>query len=211
MDGTLLDTAPDLSAAVNHMLRRLGRAELEREKVTRMVGRGMRVLMERALSATGPMTTALVEEALPIFLQYYETHIAEQTRPYPGAGEALARLSACEAQLAICTNKPEHLTRKLLIAFGWERSFAAVVGGDTTVARKPDPAPLFAAIERAGGGRAVLIGDSINDTETAKAAGLPCVAVTFGYRDRPADALGATRLINRYEELVPTLLELGAN
>lgn|GEM_PF-7045717 len=171
-----------------------------------MIGRGMRVLMERVLTATGLMTADLVEKALPIFLSYYQAHIADQTQAYPGAGKALEALRARGARLAICTNKPEGLTRKLLSAFGWEKHFAAVVGGDTTAARKPHPTPLFVAIERSGGGRAVLIGDSINDTETAKAAALPCLAVTFGYRDRPAEELGATRLIDRYDELIPILL-----
>jgi phosphoglycolate phosphatase len=209
LDGTLLNTAPDLSAAVNHMLAQLGRSRLDCGTVTKMIGRGMRVLMERALTATGPMTAALVEEALPIFLEYYEEDLTERTRPYPGAAEALNDLRARGVRLAICTNKPERLTRKLLNAFGWEAEFQAVVGGDSTVARKPNPTPLFAAIERAGGGRAVLVGDSINDTETAKAARLPCVAVSFGYRDRPAEALGATRLIDSYDDLLPVLLALG--
>jgi len=209
LDGTLLNTTPDLSAAVNHMLRQLGRRQLAQEAVTKMIGRGMRVLMERALTATGELTPELVEQALPIFLGYYEARIADRTRPYPGAGEALEQLRGQRAHLAICTNKPERLTRKLLKAFGWEEHFAAIVGGDTTAARKPDPTPLFAAIEQAGSGRAVLIGDSINDTETAKAADVPCVAVTFGYRDRPAEELGATRLIHSYDQLLPTLCAFG--
>jgi phosphoglycolate phosphatase len=211
LDGTLLDTAPDLSRAINHMLLRLGRPELEEERITRMIGRGMRVLVERALMATRGATKPLVEEALPMFLEHYEAQIADRTRPYPGAAEALKQLIAQDTRIAICTNKPERLTRKLLALLGWEKYFASVIGGDTTAARKPDPLPLLAAIERAGGGRAVLIGDSINDTETARAAGLPCVAVTFGYRDCPAEALGATRLLDRYDQLLPTLLEIGRN
>jgi phosphoglycolate phosphatase len=211
LDGTLLDTAPDLSRAINRMLVRLGRPQLEEERITRMIGRGMRVLVERALTATGEATGPLVEKALPIFLEHYEAQIADQTRPYSGAAEALEQLSAQNTRLAICTNKPERLTRKLLTAFGWEKYFAAIVGGDTTAARKPDPLPLLTAIDKAGRGRAILIGDSINDTETARAAGLPCVAVTFGYRDRPPEALGATRLIKRYDQLLPTLLEVSAD
>jgi phosphoglycolate phosphatase len=208
LDGTLLDTAPDLCRAVNYMLVRLGRVELERERITKMIGRGMRVLVERALTATGRATREMVDEALPVFLEYYEAHIADQTHPYPGAAEALKQLITHGARLAICTNKPEQLTRKLLAIFDWEKHFASIVGGDTTTARKPDPTPLLTAVERAGGGRAVLIGDSTNDTETAKAAGLPSIAVTFGYRDRPAEALDATCLIDSYEALLPTLVAL---
>jgi phosphoglycolate phosphatase len=211
LDGTLLNTAPDLAEAVNHMLGHFDRPKLEPDRIAKMIGRGMRVLMERALLATGSMTPALTEAALPIFFQYYEAHLADQTHPYDGVIDALELLRSSGARLAICTNKPERLTRALARVFRWEKYFAAIVGGDTVGSRKPDPAPLLAAIERAGGGRSILIGDSINDTETAKAAGLPCVAVTFGYRDGPAEMLGATRLVDHYEQLVPVLLEIASS
>jgi phosphoglycolate phosphatase len=211
LDGTLADTGPDLTDALNHMLVRLGRDEVPGARVIEMVGHGMRDLVERGLAATGPVSPALVEKGLPIFLEYYEAHIADGSRAYEGAGAAFDLLRMRGVTLAICTNKPERLTRKLLAAFGWTERFASVVGGDTLPVRKPDAAPLREAISRAGGGAAVLVGDSITDIQTAGAAGLPCIAVTFGFRDRPAEALGATALIDRFDQLVPALEKLSEN
>ncbi len=114
-------------------------------------------------------------------------------------------LAARGVKLAICTNKPERLTHLLVDALGWTGRFAAVVGGDTLAVRKPDPAPLHEAIARAGGGRAAFVGDSITDAETAKAAGLPFVAVSFGFSDRPVAELGADAVIDSYAELIPAL------
>jgi len=208
LDGTLADTSPDLTDALNYMLTQLGRKPVPGAHVIEMVGRGMRNLMERALAATGPMTPALVEKALPIFLQYYAVHIADRSRPYEGVTVALDLLRARGAKLALCTNKPEQLARKLLAAFGWSERFASVVGGDTLPARKPDPASLREAIRQAGGGPAVLVGDSIIDIQTAAAAGVPCVAVTFGFRDRPAKELGATALIDHFDQLAGALQKL---
>lgn len=208
LDGTLANTAPDLTDALNHMLAQLGREPLPQAKVLGMIGRGVRVLVEKGLDATGPMTPALVEEGLPIFFEYYEAHIADKTLPYEGAEDALDLLRARGARLAICTNKPERLTRKLLAAFHWTDHFASVIGGDTLPLRKPDPAPLREAISQAGGGPAVLVGDSIIDIETALAAGVPSLAVTFGFRDRPAEDLGADGLLDRFEQLLPALERL---
>ncbi len=210
LDGTLADTAADLTEALNYTLVRMGRERVPGPRVIEMVGRGMRNLLERGLAATGSVTPALVEEAVPIFLEYYAAHLADSSRPYAGVEAALDELAARGVRLAICTNKPERLSRKLLAAFGWTARFASVVGGDTLAVRKPDAAPLREAIERADGGRSVLVGDSITDVETAVAAGVPCVAVTFGYRDRPAEELGATRLIERFADLVPALEGLTA-
>ncbi len=209
LDGTLADTAADLTASLNHMLVRMGRARLPGARVTEMVGGGMRNLLERGLAATGVVTPALVEAGVPTFLEYYKAHIADESRPYAGAEAALDELTARGVRLAICTNKPERLTHLLLAAFGWTERFASVIGGDTLPERKPAAEPLWEAIRRAGGGRGVLVGDSITDVETAVAAGLPCVAVTFGFRDRPAEELGATRLIGGFEELVAALEGLG--
>lgn len=190
------------------MLAKLDRDQLSQERVIKMIGGGMRLLIERALTATGTIWPDLVNAALPLFLDYYENHLADHTRAYEGVNEALDTLSSGGAKLAICTNKPERLTRKLLQAFAWEERFTAIVGGDTLKARKPDPRVLQEAIRLAGGGRAVLIGDSITDVETARAAKIPSVIMTFGYRDRSAKELGATRLVASYDQLVPALLKL---
>jgi len=209
LDGTLADTAADLTAALNHSLEQLGRSPLSVNDVRRMVGHGARTLLRRGLSATGVVTEDLVEQAFPLFIDYYEVHIADHTRPFEGVDVALAALDDQGVRLAICTNKPEALTHKLIAALGWEGRFDAIVGGDTFPQRKPDPAPVHEAIARAGGGRAAFVGDSISDTDAARAAGIPCIALTFGFSDRPADQLGATALVDHYDQLLPALERLG--
>ena len=209
LDGTLVDTAPDLTAALNHTLGELGRAPVSREAVRHMVGHGVRALLEKGLAATGGTRPDLVDAGFPIFLDHYEKHIADESRPFAGVEAALDALAARGVKLAVCTNKLEPLARELIGALGWRDRFAAVVGGDTLPVRKPDPAPLFEAIARAGGGRAAYVGDSITDTDTARAANIPCVAVTFGFSDRPPEQLGADILIDHFDDLLPALERLG--
>lgn len=208
LDGTLVDTAPDLTASLNHALAHLGRPPIDPESVRHMVGHGVRALLRQGLEATGTCDETLIDAGFPVFLAYYSTHIADHSRPFPGVDAALDALAAQGVTLALCTNKLESLATELVNALGWQNRFAAIVGGDTLPVRKPDPAPLFEAIARAGGGRAAFVGDSITDTDTARAAGLPCIAVTFGFRDRPADDLGATLLIDHFDELLPALRTL---
>jgi phosphoglycolate phosphatase len=205
LDGTLADTAPDLAASLNHALAALGRATVPPDSVRNLIGHGGRALLRRGLAATGEAPEALVEEGYLILLDHYGAHLSEGTAPYPGIGEALDSIEAAGAALAVCTNKPEALTLRLLDALGWPGRFAAGVGGDTLPVRKPDPAPLLEAIDRAGGGRAVLVGDSITDADTARAARVPFVAVSFGFSDRPVEALGADAVIHGYGELIGAL------
>ena len=208
LDGTLADTAPDLAAALNHALGALGREAIPPALVRQLVGHGARAILRRGLGATGEASEALVEEGFPIFIDYYAANICNGTKAFPGVEAALDALAAGGTALALCTNKPERLTHALLDALGWADRFQSVVGGDTLIVRKPDPAPLHEAIARAGGGRAAFVGDSITDADTAKAAGLPFVAVSFGYSDRPVEALGAAALIHDYEDLIPALARL---
>lgn len=205
LDGTLADTAADLAAALNHALAAIGRPAVPVESVRGLIGHGARAMLRKALAATGEASDALVEENYPVLLDYYRQHICEATRPYPGIDAALDTIEAAGARVAVCTNKAEALTHALLAGLGWERRFAAVVGGDTLPQRKPDPAPLREAVARAGGGRAVLVGDSITDAETARAAGVPFVAVSFGFRDRPLEALGADAVIDHFDQLTGAL------
>jgi len=209
LDGTLADTAPDLTAALNHALNAMGRESIPAEDVRHMVGHGARALLRKGLAATGEVSEELIEQGFHLFIDYYEDHIADHSRPFEGVEDTLAALEAQGVTIAICTNKLEGLTHRFLRAMGWEGRFAAVVGGDTLDVRKPDPAPLFAAIERSGGeGPAAFVGDSITDTDTARAAGLPCVALSFGFSDRPPEELGADRLIDHWNELIPALAGL---
>jgi phosphoglycolate phosphatase len=209
LDGTLADTAPDLTAALNHALAALGRPPIPPEDVRHMVGQGVRALLQKGLAATGEVSEALIDQGFPIFFAYYEAHVADHSYAFEGVEETLDALVADGVTIAVCTNKLEALTHVFLNAIGWENRFAAVIGGDTLDVRKPDPAPLFAAIERAGGALpAAFIGDSITDTDTARAAGIPCVALSFGFHDRPPEQLGADRLIDHWNELIPALASL---
>jgi len=210
LDGTLADTAPDLTASLNHTLRTLGRDPIPEARVRHLVGHGARALIRRGLTETGTAAEELVEEGFPIFIDYYADHICEGTRPYDGVEEALDVLAARGVALAICTNKPEALTFALLEALGWTDRFRGIVGADTLPVRKPDPAPLREAIARAGGGPAAFVGDSITDADTARAAAIPLIAVSFGFSDRPVEALGADAVIDHYRELLPALERLPA-
>jgi phosphoglycolate phosphatase len=208
LDGTLADTSPDLAAALNHALVQLGRPQVPTDSVRHLVGHGARALLRRGLAATGEAPEELVEEGFPIFIDHYLHHICVGTRPYEGVEAALDRLTTQGIRVAVCTNKAEVLTFAVLDALGWRDRFDAIVGGDTFPVRKPDPAPLYEAIARAGGGRAAFVGDSITDADTAKAAALPFVAVSFGFSDRPVEALGANAIIHRYDQLEAALAGL---
>ncbi len=208
LDGTLADTVPDITSALNHALVMMGRPSLSAEEVRGLVGHGARRLIQRTLSITGEASDLLVDRAYTWFMDYYLDHPCGATRPYPGAAEALDLLADQGLSLGICTNKPEAISRALLDALGWSGKFASLVGGDTLAVRKPDPAPLFEAVRRAGGGRAAFVGDSIVDGDAARAAAMPFVAVTFGYSDRPADSLGADLCIDHYQALAGALVKL---
>lgn len=210
LDGTLADTAPDLAAVLNHVLTALGRPPVPVDSVRHLVGHGARALLRRGLAATGEASEELVEAGFPLYLQHYSANICRGTRAYPGIEAALDDLAARGVALAVCTNKLESLTLKLLDALGWSGRFRAVVGGDTLATGKPDPAMLHEAVARAGCGRAAFVGDSITDADTARAAGFPFVAVSFGFSDRPASELGADAVIDGFDELVPALERLGS-
>ena len=211
LDGTLADTAPDLAAALNHALEQLGRPTIEPGTVRHLVGHGARALLRRGLAKSGASDEALVEQGFPHFMDFYAANICIGTTAFAGVDAALDGLKARGVRTAICTNKPESLSRLLIGALGWEGRFDALVGGDTLPVRKPDPAPLHEAIARAGGGRAAFVGDSIVDADTARAAALPFVAVSFGFLDRPVEQLGADAVIDSFDELLPALQSLAPN
>lgn len=208
LDGTLADTAPDLAASLNHALGAVGRRGIKPDSVRNLVGHGAKALLRRGLAVTGEASEELVEQAYPAFMDYYGANICVGTRIFPGVEQALDDLTARGVTIAVCTNKPESLTHLLIEALGWTGRFAAIVGGDTLAVRKPDPTPLFETIARAGGGKAAFVGDSITDADTAKAAKLPFVAVSFGFSDRPVAQLGAHAVIDHYAELTGALARL---
>ncbi|BBB12036.1 phosphoglycolate phosphatase [Sphingopyxis sp. FD7] len=208
LDGTLVDTLGDLAAAVNHALALMDRAPLADAAVRPMIGRGAKYMLEQGLIASGGAPEGAVERLYPELLRFYDAHIAVQSRPFPGAIAALDRLDALGVRAAVVTNKVEGLARKLLGELGLADRMATIIGGDTLGQAKPSPAPIRAMIERCGGGRAAFVGDSILDVQAARAAGIPSVAVGFGFLDGPVTELGADHVINHFDELVPLLARL---
>jgi len=211
LDGTLVDTAPDLVAAANHVLEHVGLPPIGEKDLRPFVGHGARVMVERAIGPAGDkLTPAEREELLERYLDYYGRNIAVGSRPFEGAVAALERFQGAGAKLAVCTNKVESLSRSLLDALDLSRFFAAVAGRDTLTASKPDPEHLLGTIRLAGGDatRAVMIGDSRVDVATAKAARVPVIAVSFGYTDTPVAELHPEAAIDHYRELEPAILAL---
>lgn len=205
LDGTLVDTAGDLTAAVNHALSLLDRAPLTEARVRPMIGLGAKHMLEQGLRATGGVPEGAVDRLYDELLRHYDAHICVHSRAFPGIEDALDRLDSLGVRSAVATNKTEALARRLLGELGLADRMAAIVGGDTVGVRKPSPAPIWAMIEQAGGGRTAFVGDSIYDVMAAKSAEVPSVLVTFGFLDRPAAEFGADHVIDHYDELIPLL------
>jgi len=205
LDGTLVDSAPDIHAAANVMLAALGRAPLDLSQVTSFVGNGVAKLVERCLAATGGADEALGARAFGIFREAYHAAPAVLTRPYPGVEGALDALAGAGCALGLCTNKPEGPTRQVLEGLGLARHFGAVVGGDTLAVMKPDPAPLELCLERLGAAPAdgLYVGDSETDAATARAAGLPFALFTRGYRKSPVESFETVLSFDDFAALAP--------
>jgi phosphoglycolate phosphatase len=201
LDGTLVDTAPDLTNALNDVLTRHGHAAVSAEAVRASVGLGARVMIEEALRRAG--VTDDVDGMLAEFLIHYETNIARESRPFPGAVAALEALASGGARLAVCTNKREYLSRRLLQALELEGYFSVIAGRDTFAVAKPDPGHLTGVVALAGGepSRAVMVGDSAVDVRTAKAASVPVILVSFGYAASPLDGLDPDAMIDHFDAL----------
>jgi phosphoglycolate phosphatase len=210
LDGTLVDTGPDLTDALNHALRALGRPPVAEAAVRDMVGSGALRLIERGLAATGEDAEGLRRAMMPLFLEHYAANIAVRSRPYPGCAAALDALRAAGSTLAICTNKRTDLSRLLVDALGWSGRFAAIVGSDAVPARKPDPGHLLATIAAAGGdpADALFVGDTHFDSQAAQAAGVPFIAVGFGFAAEPVEGLGADAVIAHFDALIPSIAAL---
>ncbi|MCM0613459.1 phosphoglycolate phosphatase [Marinobacter sediminum] len=211
LDGTLVDSAPDLAAAVDQMLENLGRTPAGIDKVRNWVGNGASVLIRRALAGqtdwepAGPKDDALFKDALAIFYHAYEQINGQHSVVYEGVEACLARLKEHGCSLGVVTNKPEQFVAPLLEQMGLDHWFDISIGGDTLPVKKPDPAPLLHAMEALGGtpGTTVMVGDSAADINAALAAGLPCVAVRYGYNfGQPVDALGADAVVDSLAELL---------
>lgn len=205
LDGTLADTAGDLIAAANAALGAMGHAPqlvMGRDDATAL--RGGRAMLQLAADRMGMAQAApMIAAGYPLLLSAYGDAIDRHTTLYPGAMDAVARLKARGIAVGICTNKPEGLAETLLIRLGVRAEFAALVGADTLPLRKPDPAPFYEAVARAGGarGQSCLIGDTVTDRDTARAAGRPCALVTFGPLGQSVADLGPEALIDHYDAL----------
>jgi phosphoglycolate phosphatase len=204
LDGTLIDTAPDLVATLNFILVREGLRPLAYAAARNFVGGGARVMIERGLKAEQKTRApADLDRLLRDFIEHYGEHIAEGSRLFPGVEDALDELVAGGFRLAVCTNKLEWLALRLLDQFDLTRRFDAICGADTFGVAKPDPHILRETIARAGGSRdrCVLVGDSVTDISTARAAGVPVVAVDFGYSETPIAQLRPDRIVSRFADL----------
>ncbi len=212
LDGTLVDTLPDIAGALNRLLAEERRSPLDDGAIRAMIGDGAARLVERALAATGEAAGGDALAGLTRrYLALYSADLSGRSRPYPGADEALDALRAAGVRLAVCTNKPEAPSNTLLADLGLAGYFAAVVGGDSLAVRKPDGRHLLATLARLGAdaARAAMVGDNANDVAVARAAGVPVVLVSHGYTQTPARALGADAVIEHFTELGGALSRLG--
>lgn len=212
LDGTLVDTAPDLVDATNHALARYKLAPVAEPELRQWISFGARRMIVEALNAHNhSVGEADVDVLLDTFLVYYEANIANRSRPYPGVEKALVELKRRGATLAICTNKRERLARQLLTELQLIKEFSGLAGRDTYPVHKPDPEHLRGAISLASGNlqQAIMIGDSNTDITTARNARIPSIAVSFGYTDIPAAKLGANVVIDHYDQLLEALETLG--
>jgi phosphoglycolate phosphatase len=205
LDGTLVDTAPDLTNALNDVLIRRGYAPIPAATVRSAVGLGARAMIEEGLRQVG--VAGDIEPMLAEFLQHYDANIAVESRPFPGALASLETLKARGATLAVCTNKREYLARKLLAQLRLDGYFEAIAGRDSFAVAKPHPGHLTETIALAGGepSRAIMVGDSEVDVLAAKAASIPVIMVSFGYAPVPFDGLSPDAVIDHFDELAPKL------
>lgn len=204
LDGTLVESLPDLAATLNVILNRHGLTALEPQMVRSIVGRGARVLLTRGFEASGQsLSPERADILFAEFIEHYTAHIADASFVFPGVEDALDQLADAGARLAVCTNKRTDLAVPLLQALGLAKRFAAIVGPDLAPAAKPDRRHLLTTVALAGGdpARAIMVGDSGTDADTARAAGVPLILVTFGYTEIPAADLGADVLINHFDQI----------
>lgn len=209
LDGTLIDSVPDVRNALNVMLSQRDRRPLSVDEVRLTVGEGARVMLDRVFAATGGPETDF-DGALADYLAAYSARPVMDTVVYAGAVAALQRLAAAGTRLAICTNKPSGVTTLVLEALGLTSLFSAIVGGDSLPFRKPDPRHVLETLRMMDitPERAAYVGDSETDVVAAKGAGLPVVAVTFGYAHHDVENLGADVLIDHFDRLDHALAEL---
>lgn len=211
LDGTLVDTAPDLIAAANHALADIGMDPVPGHVLAPAIALGARFMILDGLKYTGrQLPDAEVDRLLGLFLDYYLANIANESRPFPGALQVLQTLRAQGVRLGVCTNKRAHLSKALIAALQLDGLLDAVIGRDAATKSKPHPEHLTETIRLAGGdvSRAIMVGDTAVDIATARAAGVPVIGVTFGYSDRPIAELMPDVVISHYDQLLPAIASL---
>jgi len=204
LDGTLIDTAPDLVDTLNVVFAREGLPPVPYETARSLIGGGARAMIARGVEAEGRVVApAKLEQMFDDFIAHYSAHIADRSQPFAGLTDALDTLAARGCRFAVCTNKLERLSVLLLEHLKLADRFEAICGQDTFSIQKPDPEILRRTIAAAGGTiqRSVMIGDSATDIRTARAAGIPVIAVDFGYSERPVSEFGPNRIISHFEQL----------
>jgi phosphoglycolate phosphatase len=211
LDGTLVDTAPDLVSTLNVVFAREGLPPIPYAAARNLIGGGARAMIMRGIEAEGRMIApSELDRMFKDFIAYYSEHIADHSQPFPGLTDALDALDAGGCRLAVCTNKLEKLSVLLLEQLGLAQRFAFICGQDTFGMQKPDPEVLRRTIAGAGGSlqNAIMIGDSINDIRVARAAAVPVIAVDFGYTEQPVSELGPDRIISDFAQLPGAVAEL---
>jgi phosphoglycolate phosphatase len=212
LDGTLIDSAPDLHVAANNLLNEENRHAITLEQTISMIGDGVPKIVERAFAATGhTMKEGALDGFVKRYLEFYEPHAADLTSPFPGGVECLKRLRHKGYELAVCTNKPFIATQKILGRLGLADSFSAVIGGDSLPGiKKPDPRHLLAALDvmKISPKNAIMIGDHANDVNAARAAEMPVIICRFGYTNGPAENLEGDLVIDHFDELPDAFFRL---
>ena len=204
LDGTLIDTAPDLIDTLNVVFAREGLPPVAYDTARNLIGGGARAMIARGIEAEGrALEPPTVERMFNDFIEHYTAHVADRSQPFPGLTDALDHLAAGGFRFAVCTNKLERLSVLLLETLKLADRFEAICGQDTFGIQKPDPEILRRTISAAGGTpqRAIMIGDSLTDIRTARAAGVPVIAVDFGYSDKPVAEFGPDRTISHFAQL----------
>ncbi len=208
LDGTLVDTAPDLHAATNHVLAMIDRKPISMAELRAFVGHGAMNLIERGVAATGNAVDAdTLKHLHKNFLEYYGDNIADHSVVFDGLLAVLDKAQSHGLKMGVCTNKVEHLSHKLLTELNMMHKFGSLIGGNTLPVMKPDPAPLLEAAARLGANpkHILMVGDSETDIRTAQNAGVPVLAVTFGYTSQHVSAFNPTHMIDHYDEAWPII------
>lgn len=212
LDGTLVDTAPDLSNALNHVLALQSLSPVPLADIRSMVGHGAKAMIRKGLSWNGAdIDDQAIDDVLwPAFIEHYTAHICDESRPFPGVTGAMDALIGAGAQLAICTNKSQTLAERVLDTLGFSSRMSAIVGADTASIRKPNAAHLFETIEAAGGTRcrALLVGDSDTDERAARNAELPFIFVSFGYGELTPNPLPSVKTVDEWSSIPTTVFNI---